>query len=110
MSRHVRVVTVREPHDLRPGAATRPWPVSATATLAWASCRCGAVLATVVRPWETTGDVVDAMLRAAGWDPARDECPDCAAERAQIDAMRCPVCRSPYEHRDGCSRRAGAPR
>ena len=95
MSRHASVVTVREPRDGRPGAATRPWPVSATATLAWASCSCGETVSTVVRPWETTGDVVDAMLRAAGWDAAHDRCPDCVAEwgseePAPVEA--CPVC------------------
>lgn len=102
MSRRTEVVTVTERVALL-------WPMaraSATATLATVCCHgCGDTIATVVRPWETTGDVVDAMLRAAGWDPAHDECPCCAAEREQIDALRCPECRSPYEHRDGCSRR-----
>lgn len=99
MSRHASVVTVREPRDGRPGAATRPWPVSATATLAWASCSCGETVSTVVRPWETTGDVVDAMLRAAGWDPAHDLCPDCRDEDHLLARLRrpapveaCPVC------------------
>lgn len=107
MSRTLQVVAIVE----------RPAPdfcgaASATATLAVVRCNgCQQPIATVVRPWETAGDVVDAMLRAARWvvsAPARDECPDCAADREQIDAMRCPVCRSPYEHRDGCSRRGGA--
>lgn len=89
MSRGSQVVTVREVLPRRPGAAVMPQPpVEATATLAHARCWCGAVLAVVVRPWETTGDVVDALLRAAGWDAARDECPPCIAERAYDDAMR----------------------
>ena len=106
MSRHARVVTVREPPDLRPGAATRPWPVSATATLAWVSCSCGETVSTVVRPWETTGDVVDAMLRAAGWDSARDLCPGCIASEELLDALRCSECGDLWGHTSACPRGA----
>lgn len=105
MSRHAQVVTVRERPDLRPGGS-RPPPVSATATLAWAVCRCGETLTTVVRPAETAGDVMDTVLRAAGWDPARDRCPACVDE----DARRCPVCRrdpAVTVHRAGCSEARG---
>lgn len=103
MSRRSEVVTVVE-RLVRSGI----FSASAVATLAAVCCNgCSMTTATVVRPWETTGDVVDAMLRAAGWDPARDLCPDCVAEREQIDAMRCPECRSPFEHFHECSRRRG---
>ena len=89
MSRGAQVVTVREVLSGRPnGAAMPPPPVEATATLAHARCCCGVVLAAVVRPHETAGDVVDAMLRAAGWDPAHDLCPECQLTLCDDAAMR----------------------
>ena len=99
MSRGAQVVTVCEVLSGRPNGAAMPLPpVEATATLAHARCWCGAVLATVVRPHETAGDVVDAMLRDAGWDPAHDLCPECQLTLRDEAAMRgqrddgCPMC------------------
>ena len=90
----------RTPRGMAVGA-TLP---SVVATLAWVQCCCGEVLATTVRPDETTGDVTDAVLRASGWDPAHDRCPACVEEIER----RCPSCRcAPADmgHRTGCAAR-----
>lgn len=97
MSRRAQVVSARE--RLAPGPAWMRWPAEAAATLAWAECDgCRATLATVVRPAETAGDVIDAALHTAGWDAAHDLCPACVAEEHEFSVMRgdpigvCAVC------------------
>lgn len=77
MSRYAQVLTVRSLPPTGPGAACMPPSAAATVTLAWAQCCCGEQVETTVRPTETTGDVMDAALHAAGWDAAHDLCPDC---------------------------------
>lgn len=94
MTRRVEVVEVIS-RVMQAGAPC----ARATATLASVQCDgCSLTIATVVRPWEVTGDVVDAMLRAAGWDPAHDLCPECQLDDRDDAVMRgqrtdgCPAC------------------
>ena len=96
MTRSAQTITVRE--HIGAGGCWVRFPAEATATLAIAECACQVKLATLVRPWEVTSDVVDAMLRAAGWDPAHDLCPECQLDDRDDAVMRgqrtdgCPAC------------------
>lgn len=92
--RHSEVATVSQ--VLR-GGVNAP-PAKTVAILMWTHCVCGANLAAVARRDEIEGDVLDAVLRAAGWDPAHDLCPVCRAEEHDLaavdgrDAEGCPTC------------------